>query len=996
MTIVSDYLSLTEKWKKEYGDKTIVLMQVGSFFEVYALIDENGNYIGSEIERFSEINDMTISKKNVCVGKSKVVMAGFGLPQLEKYVKKLQENGYTIPVYTQDTPSKNTTRSLSHIFSPGTFFSNDTQELSNNVTCVWIHYSAKNLITKNDQITVGISNVDNYTGKTSIFEFNNIYNHNPCTYDELERYIAIYKPAECIIISNLENHIIDDIINFANINCNKIHKVLMNDSNNMSINAKNSEKQTYQSEIIKRFYPNSNDEIFLENLHEYCIATQSFVFLLDFIYQHNPNLVNNLSDPIYENYSDRLTLANHSLKQLNIIPDERYSGKLSCVTSFLNNCITTMGKRKFTYDLLNPTCNVDELRISYDIVDHVMKKNSWESIRTELQDIRDLEKLKRKLILKKITPKDFNILYYNLSTINKLFKKNKKDKVLLTYIEKYVDTNISDDCKIINDFIDSNMDIDKCKFIDDMSTEKLGNNSVENLDFIKKGVNENIDKKFKENMDSVEQFESIRKFCSDLVKKYEKSTKNTEYVKIHETAKTESTLMGTKRRITFLKKEVENLIAKEGNMYNIQYMSKFSNKMENITINLEDFDYKLHGSSTTAMIVTSPQIRKISLSVQNSKDQLIQEIIKYYQDYIYKFLDYQTQITNIITFTTLVDTLQCKCYLATKYNYKKPKIIESEQSYFKAKNIRHCLIEQLNTRELYVANDVELGNDYNGILLYGTNAVGKTSLIKAIGISIIMAQSGLYVPCDNLEYSPYNCLFTRILGNDNIFKGLSTFAVEMSELRNILKMANKNSLILGDELCSGTESDSALSIFVSGLENLHKINCSFIFATHFHEIVNYDEVIDMKKLKMCHMSVIYDKEKNKLVYDRKLKDGPGDSMYGLEVCKALNLPQDFLDRAHELRMKYNTKQKNVLSMKKSQYNSKKVKNLCEICKVNMGSEVHHLQHQKNSKNNYIKSFHKNHLANLVNICETCHDNFHKTNEEHKIVKTSEGYEIMKI
>ena len=122
MTIVQDYLNYTEKWKKEYGEKTLVLIQVGSFFESYGLLDENNNIYGSSISEFADINDMTISRKNICVGKSKVVMAGFGLPQLEKYIKKLQEHGFTIPVYTQDTPSKNTTRSLNTIFSPGTYF----------------------------------------------------------------------------------------------------------------------------------------------------------------------------------------------------------------------------------------------------------------------------------------------------------------------------------------------------------------------------------------------------------------------------------------------------------------------------------------------------------------------------------------------------------------------------------------------------------------------------------------------------------------------------------------------------------------------------------------------------------------------------------------------------------------------------------------------------------------------------------------------------------
>ena len=135
----------------------------------------------------------------------------------------------------------------------------------------------------------------------------------------------------------------------------------------------------------------------------------------------------------------------------------------------------------------------------------------------------------------------------------------------------------------------------------------------------------------------------------------------------------------------------------------------------------------------------------------------------------------------------------------------------------------------------------------SGILLYGTNAVGKTSLIRALGIAVIMAQSGLFVPCSQFTFKPYNYIFTRILGNDNIFKGLSTFAVEMSELRTILKSANSNSLILGDELCSGTETTSALSIFVASLERLHTLESTFLFATHFHEVLDYEEVKNLNK-----------------------------------------------------------------------------------------------------------------------------------------------------
>jgi DNA mismatch repair protein MutS len=287
----------------------------------------------------------------------------------------------------------------------------------------------------------------------------------------------------------------------------------------------------------------------------------------------------------------------------------------------------------------------------------------------------------------------------------------------------------------------------------------------------------------------------------------------------------------------------------------------------------------------------------------------------------------------------------------------------------------------------------------HGILLYGTNAVGKTSFIKSVGIALIMAQAGLYVPCTSLTYQPYQTIFTRILGNDNLFKGLSTFAVEMTELRTILTLANANSLVLGDELCSGTESDSALSIFTAGLEILHERQSTFLFATHFHEITKYEEIKALDRLQMLHMAVHYDKTSGALVYDRKLREGPGESMYGLEVCKSLHLPDAFLQRAHAIRMKYHQETQNVLALSPTHFNAKKIVGNCELCQVNKASEVHHLQHQKNAskeQNNYIATFHKNHVANLLNICETCHQKIHQTGQQHKVVKTTQGYQLTAI
>jgi len=170
MGIVEDYLNLTTQWKKEYGEKTLVLIQVGSFFEVYGLRDSNGVIEGSNILEFSSICDMLVSPKTQQLNKKQVMMAGFGLSQIDKYVKKLQDAGYTIVIYTQDIQSKNTTRSLSEIISPGTFFSSDNNQLTNNVACVWLNKINKNKYTHSKMI-IGVACINNLTGKSSIIQF---------------------------------------------------------------------------------------------------------------------------------------------------------------------------------------------------------------------------------------------------------------------------------------------------------------------------------------------------------------------------------------------------------------------------------------------------------------------------------------------------------------------------------------------------------------------------------------------------------------------------------------------------------------------------------------------------------------------------------------------------------------------------------------------------------------------------------------------------------
>ena len=120
-------------------------------------------------------------------------------------------------------------------------------------------------------------------------------------------------------------------------------------------------------------------------------------------------------------------------------------------------------------------------------------------------------------------------------------------------------------------------------------------------------------------------------------------------------------------------------------------------------------------------------------------------------------------------------------------------------------------------------------------------------------------------------------------------------------------------------------------------------------------------------------------------------------MYGLEVCKSLHLPEQFLLDAHKLRDKYKEINYNVLDWKKSHFNSKHLKGVCEICKKSMGTDVHHLQYQQFAEENgFIGGFHKNHIANLLCVCDACHDKLHNSKNGHAWKKTSSGYQLQEI
>lgn len=1000
--IYSEYFKYTREHQANYGEKTIVLMQVGTFLEVYGVHNkETGDITESKIKEFAELCQSNIADKKSRFGnKGQIIMAGFMVYLLDKYLPKILEGGFTVAVYLQEKDKRinheqQYNRVLHKIFSPGTFLSCDSDsspQITNNIMCIWLHMS-KPLLTSRisktrDTMVCGISVVNIFTGKSYIFEYQIPFLMNNTTFDDLERSVSVFNPSEIIFISPLEKGDIEKVVQYSGINTSTIHCYDTRDNTNTKI--VNCTNQKYIKQILTTFY---NDETYdiCSEFNENIMATQSFCYLLNFIQEHNPDLVRKISLPIFNNISDRLVLANHTLLQLNIIDSGSGNnmGKYSSVLSFLNCCCSSIGKRKFQYQLTNPTSEEDWLNKEYDMISVLLEPEKYvmlENFRKVLAQVRDIEKICRQIVIKKIYPSSIAFLYKSIDIVEQINTCLYESPYIVDYLcmdfseesSKGYTSYVENLCSDFLGYINKHFRIESCKKMNSMT------NFDENI--IQEGVSENLDAAIRDYEKSKQIFYGLKNHLNQLIKKNSDLSGDIEFVKEHETEKSGVSLQITSKRSQILKEIIDKLADPIIMIYDT-------------SINMKDIKFSKLNSTSSNMDIDSPFISQICKKMFVSKDiinKLIAEVyLQVLDDMENKWLE---KLEDIVSYIAKVDILQCKTYLAKKYKYCRPEIdVGSPKSFVDACELRHCLIEQIQQNEIYVTNDISLGQSgQTGVLLYGTNAVGKTSLIRALGVSVIMAQAGMFVPCSRFVYKPYTAIYSRILGNDNIFKGLSTFAVEMSELRIILKMADDNSLILGDELCSGTESESALSIFTAGLMKLCEKNSSFIFATHFHEIANYSEIQERENIVLKHMSVSYDRANECLVYDRKLREGSGPRIYGLEVCKSLYLEDDFLDLAYSIRGKYFPEARGELSNSPIMYNSKKTRGICEICKTNMGEEIHHLSPQKDADDDgFIGTFHKNHKANLISICEECHDQLHREKNK-KIVKkkTTKGHKLV--
>ncbi|MEG0408763.1 MAG: DNA mismatch repair protein MutS, partial [Bacilli bacterium] len=190
-------------------------------------------------------------------------------------------------------------------------------------------------------------------------------------------------------------------------------------------------------------------------------------------------------------------------------------------------------------------------------------------------------------------------------------------------------------------------------------------------------------------------------------------------------------------------------------------------------------------------------------------------------------------------------------------------------------------------------------------LITGPNMAGKSTFMRQIAITSIMAQIGCFVPAEKAVIPLFDAIYTRIGASDDLVSGESTFMVEMLEANYAIKNATKNSLILFDELGRGTATFDGMSLAQSIIEYINKnIGARTFFSTHYHELTDLDKTL--KGLKNIHVSA-YEEEGN-ITFLHKIKDGSVSKSYGIHVAKLANLPDSLIKRADEILKIYENKE----------------------------------------------------------------------------------------
>jgi DNA mismatch repair protein MutS len=936
------YFELQDYFESKYGSDTIILIEIGSFFEIYE-VNNDKLKIGKAKEIAGLLN-IQLTKKNKAIAENSIknpLLAGVPTVSIDRYISRLiATKQYTIVIVKQKGNPPKITRYISNVISPGTNFDYQTEADENNIVSV--------IIDENQGIySVGYSAIDVTTGKTVVNEMHSTRDDRTYALDELFNLLQTYNTTEVIV--TLDNKSIDKewIGNYLELNQyhTSFNKVRC--------------KIAYQNELFSRVYQINSflSPIEYMDLERHPYTTEALAILIEFIIEHDEKIIEKMNRPLFLGASRYLYLGNNALEQLGVI--SRDNSELTLL-ELIDKTSTAFGKRLLKERLLSPILDKDILEARYELSQKVMKNRS--KYDTHLKNIYDLERISRRIKLQKLHPVELTYMSMSLYAIVALLKDALNDDI--SY-----DNKLYDGVYEFKSYINSTFDLNICaKF----RIEQIDDN------IFKEGTFPIIDGLLAKQRNEMAKLEGVVSHIESIFKKREmKNIPKGGYAEIGYLESEGFSINLTKNRFKAIEKELKESFVTIDNEHHF----------------FKDFRYKILKNSVK---ISSNIFDNITQNYESNKIKLVALVKSRYLESLDE-LDkrFSHILEDIIAFIADIDVAVSNAKCTKKMNLTRPIIVEDGEG-FEAIGLRHPIIEANEKRGIYVPNDIYLGagiktehnhitlnasggKGVNGILLYGINSSGKSSLMKSIGLSVVLAQAGFFVPAVELKFSMYDKIFTRIVSKDNLYKGLSTFSVEMMELKNIFNRATKRSLILGDEISQGTETVSGVAIVSGAILKLLDIGANFIFATHLHQLKDIEELQNVDGLIFLHLGVKYDEEGDRLIYNRELQLGMGSSLYGLEFAKSLHMDKKFLNSAYKIRETIVGKQselKSIKSKRRSRYNKNLYITKCALCNEGV-DEVHHIIPQSMADSEgKVRGVDKNHKYNLIPLCKKHHKLVH--------------------
>jgi len=292
----------------------------------------------------------------------------------------------------------------------------------------------------------------------------------------------------------------------------------------------------------------------------------------------------------------------------------------------------------------------------------------------------------------------------------------------------------------------------------------------------------------------------------------------------------------------------------------------------------------------------TPELKEkeeLILAAEEKIFKLEQELYEELVEYLNMHIGQLIQTADLLAETDLVSGL---AELAVHHGYARPEFFEDTR--LNITGGRHPVIEDVLPAGSFVANDVGLSvEDKRIIILTGPNMSGKSTYLRQIGLIVILAQVGSYVPADRAEIGLVDRVFTRVGALDNIARGQSTFLVEMVETANILNNGTERSLVLLDEVGRGTSTFDGLSVAWSVVEYINEhVKARTVFATHYHELTSMASIYE----RVHNFQVAVKKWEDRVIFLHKIIAGGCDDSYGIEVARLAGLPRSTLGRAKQI------------------------------------------------------------------------------------------------